>query len=136
MVGKAGALTAKPTELPAKYRRLFAWDLDRRCTAVREIATDLAELWTALGGAESLSPQRLWLIERVVFLRRRMLAFETAVLNGDEPPMTAGEYSNFANVCQGHIKSLGLDRVARNVPSVRAYLEGRASKPEAANGAA
>jgi hypothetical protein len=28
---------AKPTELPTKYERLFAWQLDRRCSTVRAI---------------------------------------------------------------------------------------------------
>ena len=134
MAGKSGSLSEKPTALPSRYERLFAWDLDRRCSTVREVAADLSELWTALGGAESLSPQRLWLIERVVFMRRRMLAFETAVFAGTEPPLTAGEYSNFANVCQGHLKSLGLDRVARDLPNVATYLAAKAGKPEAASG--
>jgi hypothetical protein len=82
MSGKAGALSLKPTELPARYRRLFAWQLDRRCKAVREVAGDLVELWQDLGGVENLSTQQRWLSERIVFQRRRMLAYETAILAG------------------------------------------------------
>ena len=127
MAGKQGALSLKPTDLPAKYRRRFPWDLDRRCAAVREVAADLVELWTALGGVESLSPQRLWLIERVVFLRRRMLAFETAVLNEDKLPFDYGAYSNLANVCQGHLRTLGLDRVAKPVRNLREVMDEKAA---------
>jgi hypothetical protein len=115
MAGKPGALSEKPTQLPARYERLFAWQLDRRCKAVREVAGDMWELWQELGGVESLSAQRRWLAERIVFLRRRMLAYEAAVMAGTDPPMTAGEYSNFANVAQGHLRTLGLDRVARDL---------------------
>lgn len=122
MAGKLGALSDKPTELPARYERLFAWELDRRCKAVREFAADLVELWQDLGGVTNLSAQQRWLSERVVFLRRRMLAYETAVLEGSEPPMTAGEYSNFANVCQGHLRTLGLERKARTVKTLHQHL--------------
>lgn len=121
-----GVSTTLPTQLPARFQRLFAWKLDRRCKAVREIAADLVELWQDLGGVDNLSAQQRWLSERVVFLRRRMIAYEEAVLGGTDPPMTAGEYSNFANVAQGHLKTLGLERRARNVRSLREHLEGKA----------
>ena len=110
MAGKVGAVSEKPTELPARYRRLFAWDLDRRSKAVREIAADQVEQWQALGGVEDLSPQELSIVERVVFIRRRVLAYESAVLYNltraaDEPerplPMDAGTYSNHVNVMLG-----------------------------------
>lgn len=123
MAGKPGALCEKPTELPDRYERLFAWQLDRRCQAVREVAGDLVELWHDLGGAAELSAQKRWLCERVVFLRRRMLAYEAAIMAGTDPCMTAGEYSNFANVCQGHLRTLGLERRARNVRSLRDVMQ-------------
>jgi hypothetical protein len=121
------------TELPAKFDRLFPWaDLDRRCSAVREFAGDLTELWQDLGGVEHLSVQKRWLCERVVYMRRRMLAYESVVLSlatlpaGAEPPklpMDAGTYSNFANVVQGHLRTLGIERQSRPVKSLRAHLE-------------
>jgi hypothetical protein len=104
-----------PTELPAKYERLFPWRLDRRSVAVREVAGDLAELWGDLGGVENLSTQQRWLCERVVYMRRRMIDYETAIMGGTVPVLDAGTYSNFANVCQGHLKSLGLERRAADV---------------------
>jgi hypothetical protein len=124
MSGKAGALCEKPTELPARYERLFAWQLDRRCKAVREVARDLVELWQDLGGVENLPAQKRWLCERVVFLRRRCLAFEAAIMAGTEPPMDSGTYSNHANVLQGYLRTLGLERRARTVRSLREHLEG------------
>ena len=124
MTGKAGALCEKPTELPARYERLFAWQLDRRCKAVREVAGDLYELWQDLGGVETLSAQRRWLCERVVYLRRRCLTYEAAVLAGTEPPMDAGTYSNHANVLQGYLRTLGLERKARSVRSLHDVMQG------------
>lgn len=108
-----------PTALPARYERLFAWQLDRRCKAVRDVAADLFELWQDLGGVETLSAQKRWLCERVVYLRRRCLAYEAAVLNGTEAPMDAGAYSNHANVLQGYLRTLGLDRKSRSVRTLR-----------------
>jgi hypothetical protein len=112
-----------PTQLPARYERLFAWNLDRRCKAVRDVAADLYELWQDLGGVENLSAQKRWLAERVVYLRRRCIVYEAAVLAGTEPPtgMDAGVYSNHANVLQGYLKTLGLERQAKST-NVREYL--------------
>jgi hypothetical protein len=124
MAGKPGALSLKPTELPARYSRLFAWELDRRSKAVREVAADLFELWQDLGGVENLSAQRRWLCERVVFLRRRCLAYEASVLAGSDPPMDAGTFSNHANVLQGYLRTLGLDRRARSVRTLRDLMNG------------
>jgi hypothetical protein len=117
-----------PTQLPAQYERLFAWKLDRRCKAVRDVASDLVELWQDLGGVENLSVQKRWLCERVVYLRRRCVAYESAVMhNADlEPgkealplPLEAGAYSNFANVLQGYLKTLGLNRQAKPTETLR-----------------
>jgi hypothetical protein len=123
MAGKPGALCTKPTELPARYERLFAWQLDRRCKAVREVASDLYELWQDLGGVSELSAQKRWLCERVVFLRRRCLAYEAAVLAGTEPPMDAGTFSNHANVLQGYLRTLGLERRSRAARTLRDVMQ-------------
>jgi hypothetical protein len=128
MSGKPGAVSEKPTQLPARFERLFAWQLDRRCKAVREVAGDLTELWGELGGIDELSVQKRWLCERTVFLRRRMLAYEAAVMAGTDPPMSAGEYSNFANVMQGHLKLLGLERKARRAQDLGQWFAGKTAE--------
>jgi len=128
-----GVSTTLPTQLPAQYERLFAWNLDRRCKAVRDVAADLYELWQDLGGVESLSAQRRWLCERVVYLRRRCVAYETVVMhNAELPPgeaekplpMEAGTYSNHANVLQGYLRTLGLERKAKTARTLRDIMEG------------
>jgi hypothetical protein len=100
MSGKEGMRSDLPTQLPAGY--------------------------------EALSKQQQWLCERVVFLRRRCLAYESAVMHNlsrlpDQPekplPMDAGTYSNHANVLQGHLRTLGLERRQRPIKSLRAHLE-------------
>ena len=138
-----------PTRLPARYERLFAWNLDRRCKAVRDVAADLFELWQDLGGVDQLSTQKRWLCERVVYLRRRCVAYEAAVMRnadlkpGEEAlplPMDAGTYSNHANVLQGYLRALGLNRQSRPAETLRDVMRGEpepnrdaapASEPEA-----
>jgi hypothetical protein len=118
MSGKVGMRSDLPTELPARYRMRFAWKLDKRAKVVREVAADLVELWQDLGGYETLSTQQRWLCERVVYLRRRCLAYESAVLAGTAAaalPMDAGSYSNHANVLQGYLRTLGLERRQKTV---------------------
>lgn len=130
MSGKPGALSEKLTELPARFDRLFPWvDLDRRCSLAREWSGDLVELWESLGGVDSLSTQRRWLIERIVVKRRQLLAFETALAQGTELPMTWGEYSNLDNVITGQLKTLGLDRSARTVGGSRRDVINRPATP-------
>jgi hypothetical protein len=135
-----GLSTTLLTQLPAQYERLFAWNLDRRCKTVRDVAADLYELWQDLGGVENLSAQKRWLCERVVYLRRRCIAYETVMMhNADlEPgkealplPLEAGTYSNFANVLQGYLKTLGLERRTKSVERLRDVMRGAAEpKPE------
>jgi hypothetical protein len=120
-----GVSETLPTQLPAHFRVGFAWRLDRRCKAVREIAADLLELWTDLGGVESLSTQERILCERVVYIRRRILEHETAVMNSAAPAMTPGEHANATNTLVGLLKALGLERRARDVHDLRSYLAER-----------
>lgn len=134
-----GVSTTLPTQLPAQYERLFAWNLDRRCKAVRDVAADLYELWQDLGGVENLSIQKRMLCERVVYLRRRCIAYEAAVLHNVELepgkealplPMEAGTYSNHANVLQGYLKTLGLERQSRSTETLRDVMRGGEPEPE------
>lgn len=126
MAGKPGSISELPTQLPARYERGFAWKLHRRCKVARQVARDLFEQWQALGGVGELSPQELTLVERAVFIRRRVLAYESAVLYNesrrkDQPelplPMDAGVYSNHVNMLLGLMRALGLER--RQRPSQR-----------------
>lgn len=126
MSGKRGTVSQLPTLLPARYEQGFAWKLHRRCKVARRIAADLFELWQDLGGVDNLSAQKRWLCERVVYLRRRCVEYESAVLAGTKPPMEAGVYSNHVNVLQGYLRTLGLERQAKPARTLRDVMDGRA----------
>jgi hypothetical protein len=133
MAGKPGAVSELPTRLPARYERNFAWKLHGSCKVARACARDLVEMWQALGGVGELSPQQLTIVERVVFLRRRVLAYESAVLHNeakraDQPemplPMDAGTYSNHVNVLLGLLRVLGLERRTKPVRGLHQVMRG------------
>lgn len=136
MAGKPGALSELPTHLPSRYERGFAWKLHGSCKVARQVARDLVEHWQALGGVGELSPQQLTIVERVVFLRRRVLAYESAVLHNeakrqDQPemplPMDAGTYSNHVNVLLGLLRVLGLERRSKPVRPLHQIMRGSAA---------
>lgn len=122
MAGKAGMTSTLPMTLPARYEAGFPWRLDRRCKAVREMAADLVTLWQDLGGMGTLSTQERALCERVVYLRRRIIAHETAVMRDQKPLMTHGEHANCCNTLVGLLKTLGLERRALNVGTLKDYI--------------
>jgi hypothetical protein len=124
MAGKPGMRSDLPTTLPAKYTAGFPWQLSRRVKTAREIAADLFALWQDLGGADDLSSQERTLCERAVYLRRRVLEHESAVMRGDKPLMTEGEHANACNTLMGILKALGLHRRARPVRSLHEHMAG------------
>jgi hypothetical protein len=81
----------KPTQLPARYERLIAWQLDRRRQPVGKVTGDLFEVWQDWGGIDALPVQKRSLAERVVFLRHRCLAYEAAAVASRIGIRPAGE---------------------------------------------
>lgn len=118
---KRGLSDTLPTHLPARYRQGVLWSLDKRSEIAREVTADLVELSQDVGGWDALSTQQRILCERIVFMRRRALEFESAIMTGKEPPFEHGAYSNICNVLAGYLKALGLKRQARPVKSLSDY---------------
>lgn len=122
-----------PTHLPARYRRGVLWDLDKRSEIAREVTADLVELSQDVGGWDALSTQQRILCERIVFMRRRALEFESAIMTGRDPPFEHGAYSNICNVLAGYLKALGLKRQARPVKTlgdIMGWGTGHQSEPQ------
>jgi hypothetical protein len=108
----------KIKSLPTKYTsNVLCWDLDWRTPVGMRLAAEVLLLAQDLGGWESLSRQRQILVERAAYLRLQTAAYETAHMKGEALPFDAGTYSNKCNVLLGHLKTLGLDRIAKPVRS-------------------
>jgi hypothetical protein len=114
---------AKIKSLPTKYTsNVLGWDLDWRSPVGMRLAAEVLLLAQDLGGWESLSRQRQILVERAAYLRLQTTAYETAHMKGEALPFDAGTYSNKVNVLLGHLKTLGLDRVAKDAGDFGAEL--------------
>lgn len=122
----------KPSEklatLPAKYRsNLFGWDLDWRSPVGMRLAAEVLMLAQDLGGWDSLSRPRQILVEKAAHLYLRTVEFETAGMLGHPLPFDAGVYSNKLNLLQGYLRTLGLERKARNVRTLAQVMRGDAA---------
>lgn len=130
MAGKPGMRSEMPTALPPRYRGGVFWNLDRRSQVAREVIGQLGALVQDLGGLESLSSQQRMLCERAVFLHRRLIEHESAVLSGKDPLMSVNEHVGATNALLGLLKGLGLKRQARDVGDLRSYLEASEAEPD------
>lgn len=136
MAGKVGVRGELPTRLPARYDRHFAWKLHGSCKVARQVARDMVEMWQDLGTVTELSGQQLTLVERAVFIRRRVLAYESAVLYNESRrpdqaelplPMDHGVYSNHVNMLLGLLRALGLERRTKPTRSLAHIMRGSAA---------
>jgi hypothetical protein len=110
------------TGLPASLKRSVAWNVDRRRKAVREFTAHVYLLGESLGGYDNLPPQKQWLIEDCAYWHQRLQTNRAAVLSGRPPTLTAGEHQNGSSTMKGHLKDLGLERLARNTDELQTYL--------------
>lgn len=112
----------KANNLPAKYdprRRLASWPIEWDSALGIKVESELLALANDLGGWPNLSRQRQILVEKAVFLYLWTVQYETALFEGKTPPFDHGAYFNKVNTLHGHLKTLGLDRRARDVTPKR-----------------
>jgi hypothetical protein len=122
MSGKTGMRSNLPTRLPGRFRRGVAWNVDCRRKAVREYAQDMMRLGESLGGLDMLSEQQVWIVEEAAYWHSRLLENRAAVLSGRAPTLTVGEHQNGTSTLIGLLNKLGLQRQARNIDTLQAFL--------------
>lgn len=120
----AGKRPTQPSALAltAEYRPGWLADSDKRRGEVRSVLSAREALVTDLGGREGLSVQRQMIVDRVVFLSLRLMALERTALTGKD--IDWSHYAFLSNVLTGHLKTLGLERVAKNLGQLKDYIEG------------
>lgn len=122
MAGKPGQLSTLPKEMPDRYTRGFAWDIDQRSRTGRDMSASVAGLADHLGGAQTMSLTQLYLCERVAFLERRLRDHESRALKGKPPLLTEGEYLAAVGQLSGLCQKLGLARRPRDIKSLAQVL--------------
>lgn len=119
--------TSKAQTVPASYTHDWISALDQRTRLARAVQGRLRALEADLGG--DLSYQRQALAKRVVWTEALIEQFEAALARGDD--VDIGKLVHLNNSLTGLLKTLGLDRVARDTPSLHEYIARRNAEANA-----
>lgn len=117
-----GRNTAKPEQVPERYRLGWLDALDGRLSLARDLRQRFAEVCSDLGGQDQLSYMQRSLVERGLWLEYWLANQERELAGGNE--FDVGKWVQATNSLQGIYSKLGLERKARNVPSLSEYLAG------------
>lgn len=102
---------AKTSSLPDGFSQDWLERLDKRSTFSRAVLARFDALTADLGGRENLSYQRLSLAKRAIYVEAVIEQQEARLARGEDVDL--GKVSVLTNSLVGLLKTLGLDRVAR-----------------------
>ena len=111
--------------VPNEYRDGWIDSLDGRTNLGRAIKDRLAALESDLGGRDGLSYQRHSLAKRAIWQEVVIEQQEAAIARGEKVDM--GSLIQANNGLIGLYKALGIDRVARDAPTLHDYINGKGS---------
>jgi hypothetical protein len=111
-------MKTKRASIPQKFEPGFIAALDGRTGIAQEMRERFTELTRDLGGADRLSYQQRSLCERALWLEHWIREQEAALARGDHAAFDVGRYTQASNAIQGLYAKLGLQRVAKQAPSV------------------
>jgi hypothetical protein len=119
----ARPMNGKQQAVPAQFSRGWLDSLDGRLGLARDMRARFDAIASDLGGIKELTYARRSLIERVLWLEFWLAKQERELAEGRDVDM--GRYTQGVNSLQGLFLRIGLDRVARRVPSLTEYLQRR-----------
>lgn len=114
----------KAQEIPDRYAANWLDQLDRRTGLAQEIHRRYKALTDDLGGADRLSYQKRALVSRALFVELSLQQQEAALAAGGE--VDSGSYTQQVNSLIGLLKTLGLDRAAKDTPDLASFLKAKA----------
>lgn len=114
----------KQQGIPGDYSPDWLEKLDGRTRLAQAVQQRYTALAADLGGHDRLSYQRRSLAKRVIWLEATVEQAEAAIARGEEVDL--GALTQRINSMIGLYKTLGLDRVAKDVPNLRDYLKAKA----------
>lgn len=127
-----GTDTGKSSDVPERYSEDWLAKLDGRTQIARAIRDRLDELQNDLGGADALSYQQRSLCKRTIWLEAIVEQQEIALSKGEE--VDQGKLTQAVNSLIGLFKTLGLERKARDAPTIQDWIARKtAEKGEAAS---
>lgn len=110
---------------PQRYSHNWLSELDGR-TAVAQVMRERWDAFTGdLGGADQLSYAQRSLVERALWLEFWLAQQEQELATGRD--FDVSRWTQAANSLQGILAKLGLQRQARDVPSIADFIAQRRS---------
>jgi len=116
-------MAAKQSEVPERCTPGWLDQLDGRYAIARELRERFAEVCEDLGGSDTLSYAQRSLVERALWLEYWLSQQEQALAKGQD--FDVSRWIQAANSLQGIFTRLGLERKAKNAPSLGEYLKQR-----------
>lgn len=116
---------SKSAEIPGRYSADWIERLDGRTSIAKAVSERLHALTNDLGGVESLSYQQRSLCKRAIWMEAIIEQQEAELARGGE--VDQGRLTQAVNSLIGLLKTLGLERRAREVPTLHDYIKRGAS---------
>lgn len=118
-------MATKQTEIPDDFHPQWLEKLDNRTALARAVNDRYRALTADLGGTEHMSYQRRSLAKRAIWMEAVIEQQEAALSRGED--VDQAKLTQAVNSLIGLLKTLGLDRVAAEVPDLHSYLKARES---------
>ena len=118
-----GTNIAKNSPVPDRFRSGWLEALDGRLSLARDLRERFDAVCSDLGGIDRLSYMQRSLVERSLWLEYWLASQERELAGGKD--FDVGKWVQAANSLQGIYSKLGLQRQARDVPSLAEYLAKR-----------
>lgn len=106
--------------VPSSYSEDWLEQLDGRTRVARILRERMTTLSTDLGGWDTLSYQRRSLVKRCIHMEAIVEQQEAALASGKDVDL--GKLTQSVNSLIGLLKTLGLERKAREIPDLKSYL--------------
>jgi hypothetical protein len=120
VAGKKGQRPTQPRTPPERFEPGFIANTDMRFALPKLLRARLHELVTDLGGADALSYMERVLCERLIHTEWQMGVWEALARDGQ--PIDHARYLHAVNALNGLVRSLGLKRRAKPVPTLQEFL--------------
>ncbi len=119
-------MSTKNQTISPKYEAGWLDNLDSRTAIAKDMRDRYQALTNDLGGLPALSYQQRSLAERALWLEYWLSSQERELAEGKE--FDVGKWVQACNGLQGIYAKLGLNRKARDIPTINDYLNNRGDK--------
>jgi len=116
----------KLSNIPDQFTAGYLDRLDGRSKVAVEMRARWSAMTADLGGEDRLSYAQRSLVERALWLEHWLHVQERALADGDYQQFDAGRWTQACNALQGILKTLGIERKAKDVTDLQTYLRQKA----------